>query len=79
MRMESEINSVEENILLVENVTLLYTGSDLACINNINEWLIPSHLDDLEDEDIVNMPLMRKQICVRTIVEAMKKHFSKNP
>lgn len=79
MRMESDINSIEENVLLVENVTLLYTGGDLACINNINEWLIPSQLDDLDEDDIEDMTSMRRHICVRTIVEAMKKHFVKNP
>ena len=71
MRMESDINSIEENVLLVENVILLYTGGDLACINNINQMLISSQLDDLDEDDIDDMTSMRRNICVRTIVEVM--------
>ena len=51
MRMESDIKRIEENVLLLKNVTLLYTVGDLACIDNISEWHIPSQLDELDEDD----------------------------
>jgi len=50
MPINSNINSIEERIRLVECVTLAYTRKDFATLNKISNWLF-GHIDD-EDEEV---------------------------
>jgi hypothetical protein len=50
MPINSNINSIEERIRLVECVTLAYTRKDFATLNKISNWLF-GHIDE-EDEEV---------------------------
>lgn len=49
MAINTEINSISENVRLVECATLAYTKKDFATLNKISNWLF-GHLDEDEDE-----------------------------
>jgi hypothetical protein len=49
MPINLDINSIEENIRLVECATLAYTKRDFATQNKIQNWLF-GHIDEDEDE-----------------------------
>ena len=68
MPINSEINSIAENVRLVECATLAYTKKDFATLNKISNWLF-GHLD--EDEEDCNP----KDPTIITIVESQKNLF----
>jgi hypothetical protein len=49
MPINSEINSILENVRLVECATLAYTKKDFATLNKISNWLF-GHLDEDEED-----------------------------
>ena len=54
MPIKSQINSIEENIKLVECATLAYTKKDFAVLNKISNWLfehIDEDIDEIDDND----------------------------
>lgn len=66
------VNSIGENIRLVENVTQAYTKKDFATLNKIQNWLF-EHLDEEEDQDI-----NPKDPTIVCIVESQKLLFRKS-
>lgn len=71
MAINSNINSIEERISLVECATLAYTRRDFATQNKISNWLF-GHIDEEEEEVNHNDP------AIITIVESQKKLFQKS-
>ena len=69
MPINSEINSIRENTLLVEQATLAYTKKDFATLNKISNWLF-NHLDEDDEEDVDEM-----DPCIITIVESQKRLY----
>lgn len=49
MPINSNINSIDENVSLVECATMAYTKKDFATLNKIQNWLF-EHLDEDEEE-----------------------------
>ena len=72
MPINSEINSIRENTLLVEQATLAYTKKDFATLNKISNWLF-NHLDEDDEEDVDEM-----DPCIITIVESQKRLYQKS-
>jgi len=68
MAINTEINSITENVRLVECATLAYTKKDFATLNKISNWLF-GHLDEDEDECDSRDPT------IITIVESQKNLF----
>lgn len=68
MPINSPINSIQENIQLVECATLAYTKKDFATQNKISNWLF-SHIDEDEVEIDPRDPT------IITIVESQKNLF----
>jgi|APCry1669190288_1035285.scaffolds.fasta_scaffold86487_2 Dopey, N-terminal len=68
MPINSPINSIQENIRLVECATLAYTKKDFATLNKISNWLF-SHIDEDEEE------IDAKDPTIITIVESQKNLF----
>jgi hypothetical protein len=68
MPINSEINSIAENVRLVECATLAYTKKDFATLNKISNWLF-GHLDEDEEE------CDSKDPTIITIVESQKNLF----
>jgi hypothetical protein len=71
MPINSGINSIEENIRLVECATLAYTKKDFATMNKISNWLF-GHLDESEEEIKSDDPT------IITIVESQKNLFNQS-
>ena len=68
MPINSQYNSIQENIRLVECATLAYTKKDFATLNKISNWLF-SHIDEDEEE------IDAKDPTIITIVESQKNLF----
>mmetsp|Transcript_1941 Transcript_1941/g.2810 ORF Transcript_1941/g.2810 Transcript_1941/m.2810 type:complete len:125 (-) Transcript_1941:5639-6013(-) len=71
MPINSDINTIDENIRLVECATLAYTKKDFATLNKISNWLF-GHLDE-DEEEIDN-----QDPTIITIVESQKNLFRKS-
>ena len=71
MPIKSQINSIEENIKLVECATLAYTKKDFAVLNKISNWLF-EHIDEDREEIDDNDPT------IISIVESQKNLFRKS-
>jgi len=72
MPINLNINSIQENIRLVECTTLAYTKKDFAVLNKISIWLF-GHIDAEEEEEIdSNDPT------IIAIVESQKNMYKKS-
>ena len=71
MPVNANINSIQENIKLVECASLAYTKKDFATLNKIQNWLF-EHLDEDLDE------IDPKDPTIITIVESQKNLFRKS-
>lgn len=64
MPIKSEINSIQENIKLVECATLAYTKKDFAVLNKISNWLfehIDEDMEEIEDRDPTIITIVESQ------------------
>lgn len=68
MPINSNVNTIQENIRLVECATLAYTKKDFATLNKISNWLF-GHLDEDEEE------IDSRDPTIITIVESQKNLF----
>lgn len=71
MPINSNINSIQENVRLVECATVAYTKKDFATLNKISNWLF-GHLDEDEEEINQNDPT------IITVVESQKNLFKQS-
>jgi hypothetical protein len=71
MPLNSDMNSLEESIQLVECATLAYTKKDFASLNKIANWLF-GHLDEEDEEIDFQDPT------IITIVESQKNLYRKS-
>ena len=69
MPINSDLNSHEVNVTLVEAVLQLITKKDFACLKKFSTWLL-SHLDD-EDEEHVDLPKLREDPSIKAINPAL--------
>ena len=75
MPINSDINTSDINITLVEAVLQLITKKDFACLKKFSTWLL-SHLDD-EDEEDVDLVKLRADPSILAINPALQRIFSK--
>ena len=71
MPINSNVNSIQENIRLVECASLAYTKKDFATLNKLQNWLF-EHFDEDEEEIDSQDPT------IISIVESQKNLFRKS-